>query len=273
MIDTSILNAVAGQIAVVDATGQIVSTNSAWRDTARDGHLEELPWNYLRECDRAAARGCVEAGVIGRGLRHLLEGQRDEFAAVYSCPFNSIHHLFKVTASRVADTNLTVVVHTDVTELQTDPLTGLPNRGFFESQFEYTLDLARSENRTAGVLLIDLDGFKSINDRFGHAAGDAKLRSVASTLTGTCHRDDVVARIGGDEFAIVLSVGTSLSKAQWLAGKVRVSLRSRDAGGRTPDVAASIGLAMYPVDGRTPTELLAVADHRMYDAKRGAAVA
>lgn len=99
-------------------------------------------------------------------------------------------------------------MHTDVTALQQDHLTGLANRALFESQARYALDTARQNPSAIGVVLIDLDGFKPINDQFGHAAGDKVLVEIAQRLSSAAANDsELVARLGGDKFGIVTWLG------------------------------------------------------------------
>ena len=271
MLDTKLLDALVGQIAVIDHRGRIITTNRGWRETAERGRLAGRDWNYLEECDAAAARGCEEAAGVGEGIRAVLAGTRDEFSAVYPCPFDLASHWFKVTASRPGEPDTAIVMHTDVTELQVDPLTGLPNRASFDASLANAVrEASRSGTPAFAIALVDVNGFKGINDSFGHAVGDAVLRQFASTLRQAFRKQDIVARIGGDEFGVVLGLGTSSDTADWLRRRVEVVL----GGGHQapmPNLSASIGVANYPVDGRTADELMRVADMRMYGAKRRSA--
>jgi diguanylate cyclase (GGDEF)-like protein len=148
-----------------------------------------------------------------------------------------------------------------------DPLTGLANRAHLE-------DLAGEVDDGAAVVFVDLDGFKGVNDTHGHRAGDGLLVQVAERLRGAVRSQDVVARFGGDEFVVLVRGTTQPSDATVVAQKVReVFADAFDLGDATPGlivgVGASVGLARSPEDGRTLSELLAAADGRMYDAKRG----
>jgi diguanylate cyclase (GGDEF)-like protein len=139
----------------------------------------------------------------------------------------------------------------------TDPLTGLLNRRAFGERFVRELARARRTGEPFASLLIDVDRFKEINDREGHAAGDAALVDLARELTGTLREIDSIARIGGDEFAVLLpATGPEGARAtaERLAGRTRVAI--------------SIGTAIYGIDGETSEELARAADAALYAAKR-----
>jgi diguanylate cyclase (GGDEF)-like protein len=143
----------------------------------------------------------------------------------------------------------------------TDPLTGCPNRRAFLERLDGAIAAAGDGSRAA-VCLIDLDGFKAVNDRDGHAAGDAALRAVTAALTGAVRGSDIVARLGGDEFAVLAEVGLTVD-ADELAERLRqaVAVAGRDCG-----VTASVGVAV--VEGSDDVNvLLHRADAAMYRAK------
>jgi diguanylate cyclase (GGDEF)-like protein/PAS domain S-box-containing protein len=151
-----------------------------------------------------------------------------------------------------------------------DALTGLPNRVLLDDRLSRAIESARRRKRRCGVLFLDLDEFKRINDTLGHAAGDAVLREVARCLAGALRAEDSVARLGGDEFIILLpDVGTR-EQAGTFAHRVvdRVGGASLIADGRALAVGVSVGVAVFPEDGDNPHELLAHADHALYQAKR-----
>jgi diguanylate cyclase (GGDEF)-like protein len=152
-----------------------------------------------------------------------------------------------------------------------DHLTGLPNRARFLRQLGELL-AARQGGATVAVLFLDLDGFKPVNDRHGHAAGDHVLRCVAERLRGAIRVSDLVARLGGDEFVVALPLGDRRDTAS--VERVSASLRSVIAQpvehqGRLLRVSASIGMAICPEQACTAEELVHAADQSMYASKRG----
>lgn len=149
-----------------------------------------------------------------------------------------------------------------------DALTGLPNRLQFEEAARRALAQAERRRERFAILAIDLDGFKEVNDRHGHAAGDEVLKMVADRLRGAIRHYDVACRMGGDEFVLLL-VDVDADLAAETARRLARAL-SRPYGLDAP-VAASIGVAVYPQDGNDLPALLAHADAAMYRDKAGAA--
>jgi diguanylate cyclase (GGDEF)-like protein len=150
-----------------------------------------------------------------------------------------------------------------------DPLTGLPNRKLLEDRIEQALARSRRTGEAFALMVVDLDGFKSVNDAWGHEAGNAVLRSIARRLHAAVRESDTVARIGGDEF-VILSLGTQQdAEAAALVGRLRQTLRRpHHVDGSPVELDASVGWALFPQDGLAPSELLAQADGQMYATKR-----
>jgi diguanylate cyclase (GGDEF)-like protein len=150
-----------------------------------------------------------------------------------------------------------------------DSLTDLPNASLVRDRAERALaSLSRHPGRRTGVLFIDLDRFKSVNDDYGHAAGDAVLREVAHRLAGSVRAGDTVGRLGGDEFVVLLPDLSGPGNAYAVAGKVLERLRVPiEVEGKPTMVTASVGVAVAPDDGMDYEALLARADASMYRAK------
>lgn len=149
-----------------------------------------------------------------------------------------------------------------------DPLTGLINRFLFGDRLQNAIARARRDETLVALMFLDLDDFKAVNDHYGHATGDALLKQVAKRLIAAVRETDSVARIGGDEFTVILESGTRLEDAGQVATKILGSLAEPYiVGTRELRVTASIGIAMYPVDGDSSQALLRDADIAMYSAK------
>lgn len=148
-----------------------------------------------------------------------------------------------------------------------DSLTGLPNRALFHDRFEMAVRRADRDDELVGLLYVDLDDFKSVNDTHGHEAGDRLLCAVAERLVGSVRAPDTVARMGGDEFTVLLAGVSGPEAFGAVVDRVRAALAVPYPGaGATLTVSASIGAALYPQDGSRET-LLRRADARMYAAK------
>jgi len=153
----------------------------------------------------------------------------------------------------------------------TDYLTGLRARGYFEQALEQEVRRTLRKSGSCGLLLVDLDNFKNINDRYGHRAGDEVLRQFARVLTRDMREIDTVARFGGDEFSIILP-DIDEAGARFVATRVRDAVRAypfRITEAELPlSLRASIGLALCPADERMPDQLLRAADLALYQAKQ-----
>jgi len=148
-----------------------------------------------------------------------------------------------------------------------DALTGLPNRLAFLERLGHQIELARVGGTQLALLFIDLDHFKRVNDSLGHLVGDALLQTVAARISGCLRTTDVVARFGGDEFMVLLADAARDDVAE-VAHKLLAAVEVPvDADGRAISVTPSVGIAMFPGDGNTPTELIKHADTAMYIAK------
>jgi diguanylate cyclase (GGDEF)-like protein len=153
-----------------------------------------------------------------------------------------------------------------------DPLTGLANRACFSEQLEIAIRKARMDGTRVGVLYIDNDHFKDINDSFGHAAGDSLLVNVGKRLSGAVRESDLVARLGGDEFVVMLAPVNGEDDLWHVSNKVLAAmsrkLRLSEREGVDIELGVSVGMAVFPDQANDAISLLRAADHAMYRAKR-----
>jgi len=151
-----------------------------------------------------------------------------------------------------------------------DTLTGLGNRNLFMRQLEHLIAIAERRNEEIALLAMDLDGFKEVNDRLGHAAGDEVLREFGQRLGRSLRKADRKFRIGGDEFAVLLdprfgAFDGAVELSKQIAKKVGAPMQIR---GHSCSIGVSIGIAIFPDHGREANELLRKADAAMYEAKK-----
>jgi diguanylate cyclase (GGDEF)-like protein/PAS domain S-box-containing protein len=173
-----------------------------------------------------------------------------------------------ITERRRAEQELRELTAVLTEQAVRDPLTGLANRALFEERLRGSLSRDARSGGATGVLFLDLDGFKDVNDRYGHGVGDAVLRAVADRLTGAVRPADTVARLGGDEFVVLVEGATESglnALVQRLSAEVEAPLVALD---RTLDVGVSVGSALVTGGAADPAWLVAQADARMYEVKR-----
>lgn len=150
-----------------------------------------------------------------------------------------------------------------------DVLTGLPNRRLLHDRLDTAIKHASRNELSVGILYLDLDGFKDVNDCYGHDCGDKLLKIVADRLLSTSREEDTIARIGGDEFVVVLAQINQASDAHRLASElVRVLSDTCIIDGHMVKVTASIGVSFYPLNATAAEDLINHADQALYAAKR-----
>ena len=149
-----------------------------------------------------------------------------------------------------------------------DPATGLPNQRFFRTECRREIERSLRESTPLSLMVIDIDGFKGVNDRLGHDAGTAALAGLAQVLREHARGTDLVVRYGGDEFVVLLPATTKAEAAR-VAETLRVAASSYRTAGPAPlSLSVSLGVATCPGDGQDETALFSAADRAMYDAKQ-----
>jgi len=243
-------------------------------------HLRSLPAvevidGHVRGDDAARVRGWLENLLRHPGAEETVRFQvevgrrwRDiEGIARNLCQDDNVQGVL-VTLRDVSDrTNLERAL---TEQAFSDQLTGLPNRTLLHDRTEQVLRAAARHGGSAGLLLLDLDRFKEVNDTLGHHHGDILLQQVAARLTGVLRGSDTVARLGGDEFAVLLPHIHSVADATATAEKITAALDAPfTLEGLSLEVDASVGVAVYPDHADDPAQLLQRADVAMYAAKSG----
>ena len=156
-------------------------------------------------------------------------------------------------------------------EAMHDVLTGLPNRRLFEDRLRQALERCLRSGKSTALFVIDLDGFKAVNDTLGHGVGDDVLRRAAEALQANVRASDTLARCGGDEFSIVINDLQRRGDCERIAANLRAAVARVEVPNEGPALSASVGFAMFPEDAADSDELYRLADRRMYEEKHGPA--
>lgn len=151
-----------------------------------------------------------------------------------------------------------------------DELTGLPNRALFMDRLKQSVVMSRRDQKRFALLYLDLDGFKRINDTYGHDAGDRLLKTVAARLSACVRISDTIGRMGGDEFTVILSTITRHDDAGYVAEKIVTALNRpfRVSDTDTGNIGVSVGISVFPDDAADGNQLITNADDAMYEVKR-----
>ena len=274
----SVLDNVSDGLATIDQNGVIESANPAVSKLFGYGEQELIGQRadiLIATTHRSAFDNYLERRLAIESAQsgaHETMGKRKN-GSLFPLEFvvSSMHvgarHLFIATLRDISERK----AQTDALEYQAlhDALTGLPNRSLFGDRLRQALLGARRNQKMFGVLLLDLDRFKDINDALGHDRGDSLLQEVTARLRGVLRATDTIARLGGDEFAVLTTDAKHPEDVMGTARKILASLEGPFAiGDQMVETGASIGIAMYPIHGDDPGTLLRRADVAMYVAKR-----
>ena len=273
----TVFESTAEGVTITDPDERIVAVNPAF--TTITGYTEQ---EVLGDTPRALASGLQGKAFYQAMWRSIIstdswQGEiwnRRKDGEVYP-------EYLTISAVRDEDGTLTnyVGVFADITEVKRsqqeldflanhDPLTELPNRRLFNDRLEHALQLRRRDGEGLAVLFLDLDGFKNINDTLGHPAGDQVLQVSASRLQERSREADTLARIGGDEFLVLLETVASPAGAGVVAQKMLEGFREPiEVEGQLLSVGVSIGISLFPEDGGEPASLIKNADAALFRAK------
>jgi diguanylate cyclase (GGDEF)-like protein/PAS domain S-box-containing protein len=271
-----VLERICDVLLQLDATGRIGYASPGWervlgfqptqmRQLVRMIHADD------RERVEALIGDSLEHGRTGK-LEYRLHGKDDERlwfelqavpvgAAAGSRP-EAVYLLHRDTTSRhrYEERLLSLAYH--------DPLTGLPNRRLFREYLNQALAMSKRSGLLFGILYIDINDFKRINDSMGHGVGDRFLQAFAARMRGSLREVDILARMGGDEFAALLPGILAPDSLRAAAARIRQTLSAVwHIGGCKFKASASIGAAVYPNDGEDAVQLLRRADLNLYEAK------
>jgi len=279
LFQTSVLDNIPYNIAVLDKQGNIIYVNQHWKKFAKDNGVtpNEVSEgsNYISVCLRATGEDADSAMSFVEGLNEVMSGKRDFYSLEYPChsPEEQRWFICQITPFLEEPPRRVTVGHANITEHKQmeeklkqmsfqDSLTGLYNRNFFEEEMTRLSD---SRYSPLGIIVCDLDGMKLVNDTLGHQAGDRMLINTANILRQSFRSSDIIARIGGDEFAVLLPQ-TGPEKVERMLQRLRGAVRKFNNHEPELPLALSMGHAVSNTTGDLHA-LFREADNLMYREK------
>ncbi len=303
----AVLDGLDSHIAVLDEEGRIIAVNRAWRSFAEANGSQDsshfVGASYTAVCGAAARVDAMAASVL-EGIRAVRDGRQDLFVLEYPChsPTTERWFILRVTRCTAGERNFLIVAHSDITDrvcaeralrdakhtvdsanralrralkreermARTDELTGANNRRHFFEVGERLFGLAQRYAQPLSLIVLDIDHFKQINDTHGHEGGDAVLVQTVRRMHTLLRDSDLFARIGGEEFAILLPQ-TDAAHALHVAERLREDLAQHPAQfrGNPLQITASAGVATVEANDASLEQLMRRADQGLYAAKQG----
>jgi diguanylate cyclase (GGDEF)-like protein len=287
----AVIDALTSHICVLDHNGTIIAVNRAWQEYGRAANTNkpsDIGVNYLDVCHGVVGDEANEAQTFSEAVRSVLLGELEYFQLEYPCPSPTEAHWYLARVSPLYHDHVSikgkpsgaVVSHANITERKsletklahmaaTDWLTGLLNRRAFVEQTAAAIASLCNGDDSASLLMFDVDGFKTINDTYGHQAGDQALKAVATASTSALRANDLLARIGGEEFACFMP-RTGARAASRAAERLRRAVAALKVivPPSSFKLTVSIGISCMPPNGKkTLDDMLVSADRAMYLAK------
>lgn len=282
----SALEMLPEHIAILDENGTIIAVNQHWKNftpvNPLVGTAAPEGANYLALCEAATGENAEYALAFAAGIRSVLSETKELFSLEFSCKSGETQrwYLGRVSRFTVNGRARIMVVQKNITDLKDaerdirklacyDPLSGLPNRFLMHDRLTLSLARAKRNHSLVAVLLFDLDCFKLINESFGHSSGDILLSAVALRLSEHVRESDTLARMGGDEFVLILNDIIAEEEVVRMVRKILDSLSPPfEIGKQEVFVGVSVGIALYPADAKEKDRLLKCAETAMYQAKK-----
>jgi diguanylate cyclase (GGDEF)-like protein len=281
----SALDALSSHICVIDKNSLIVAVNRAWRNfTVQNPPVSNragIGADYLEICRNASGPGSDDARKFSLGVEAVLQGKTESFRMEYSCHSPTEYRWFLGDVTPLENRQRGAVIsHMTITDRKvlelalmrlatTDALTGLPNRRYFLEAADLEIERVNRFGAAASLVMIDLDHFKTVNDTYGHAVGDEALRCLTKIFKKQLRQMDVFARIGGEEFVIMLP-GTNETGGVIVAEKLRLALSETPvkSGQNQFHTTACFGVAEVRAGDKGADDCLSRADAALYAAKR-----
>jgi diguanylate cyclase (GGDEF)-like protein/PAS domain S-box-containing protein len=273
----AILLASPDPIYVLDLEGRIVYANKATadlfaleREAIIGKSIFDLGFSFASDFQRNLAKVVADQSTYrGKFVHTFPSGPGERFEYVLA-PVLDEHQKSEATVCIFQDVTERAIAEEKIWHnAHHDLLTGLPNRRLFLDRLEQEVKHAKRSSLPLAVLFMDLDGFKEVNDAFGHEGGDRLLSEVAERLTSRVREEDTVARLGGDEFTVIVTGAKQRKDVELVARTINDALVMPFQIAEKPvRISVSIGISFYPRDASSPVALLEAADQAMYKAKQ-----